>query len=199
VECDDPPSDRAEADSTGALLDRACAGDIGARDTLCGDCRQIAYRLLCRRVSHPVADDLAQDAALRFFKSLNRFDLRRSSLRTWVCKIAINCLNDYFRGDKRRREVPLNSQNFAATKTEHADLLDALARLPDDLKSVLELKFFDGLSSAEIAECLDCPESTVKSRIHTAKQKLADVLGGVRKKGSQGRYRAAVSPSGESS
>lgn len=174
---------RAEPDD--ALVDRAGAGDADALEVLL---RRHYDRVLavCRRVTANAtdADDAAQQALIAITRGIARFD-RRSSFTTWIHRIAVNASLDELRRRSRRPAVALpdsladRSDRFAvdARIADQVDIDRALATLPDDYRIAVVLRDLADLDYAQIAEVLDIPPGTVRSRIARGRAALAHQLG----------------------
>jgi len=122
------------------------------------------------------ADDLLQETWVRVARGAPSFDVRRRA-RPWLYGIAANLARDLARRRSVRRRaaelersVPPEPPRFRPL--ERLELRDRLARLPDRLREVLVLRFFDDLDEAEMAEALGIPKGTVKSRLHGAIREL---------------------------
>lgn len=147
---------------------------------------------VCRRIagSSKDADDAAQEAMISIVRGLSRFD-GRSAFTTWIYRIATNAALDEIR--KRNRRPALHSvrddDGFAPdvadplserTVESVADRIaidGALAELPDEYRAAVVLRDVCDLDYAEIAEALDIPVGTVKSRIARARSLLVRRLG----------------------
>ena len=144
---------------------------------------------VCRRIAGGTrdADDACQEALIKIVRNLPRFD-GRSSFGTWAYRIATNASLDELR--KRQRRPGLHAVD-EAHRPEHADpaahehtdrfpdrlvLDDALEQLSEDLRIAVVLRDVADLDYAEIAEVLDVPVGTVKSRISRGRAALAAVL-----------------------
>lgn len=139
------------------------------------------------------ARDVVQDAFLKAYGSLDRFE-GRSSFYTWLHRIVMNlCLDRKRRerssrrvewSDEVEREAPADSESPSSPDPEvalerselRAQLSRAIALLPEDARRTLELREIDGLSYQEIAECLGVPKGTVMSRLHYARRRVRQVL-----------------------
>jgi len=123
------------------------------------------------------ADDLLQDTWMRVARGARSFDSARL-VRPWLYGIAANLARDLH----RRRAVRLRAVqqgNIGAGESapmfrpvERIDMRERLARLPERLREVLVMRYFDGLDEAEMAKALDIPRGTVKSRLHGALRAL---------------------------
>jgi len=147
---------------------------------------------VCRRVAGGTrdADDACQEALIKITRNLPRFD-GRSSFATWAYRIATNASLDELRKRKRRPalhsvggdEGDLRSEivdPMAEKRLQHVSdrliLDEALAGLPDDLKAAVVLRDVADLDYKEIAEALEIPVGTVKSRIARGRAALAKSL-----------------------
>lgn len=134
------------------------------------------------------AEDVMQDTYVRAFGHLHEFE-GRSRFSTWLTKIAVH--EAFARLRKQRRLEPLDAHTEGSSMSTQPEtspeqqasdaemrvvLESAIARLPDDFRSVFVLRAVDGLSGAETAECLGIPEDTVKTRLHRARGRLQEML-----------------------
>ncbi len=156
---------------------------------------RFAYRLLG---SPAAAEDIVQETFLQVHLSMERFDVSRR-FRPWVFTIAANKARDYLRSQKRRPEVPLDAVADGSSdgSASFSDLLSgrsvgpavALEReerssrvrqlveqLPLHLKEVLVLGYYHGFAYKEMANVLDVPIGTIKSRLHSAVAKMGDLI-----------------------
>ncbi len=144
----------------------------------------IAYKFVGR---HDEAEDLTQDVFLKLFKSLNTFD-RRANFQTWLISVSRNLCIDHYRSVRKERETinrdvdaselkpasPTQSPYAALEQRDRVELLRlALEQLAPSLKTAVMLRDIQELSYHEIAERLDLPEGTVKSRINRGRTELA--------------------------
>lgn len=186
------PERQQEADADFDVVKRVQAGDVAAFDQLMRKYRErlfgIVYNLTSNRED---TADLVQDAFIKAFQSINRFQ-GQSSFFTWLYKIAVNTTLSHLRKNKLRtffslekvQEDGTTAEILAKlTDTSGADrdaylrelqekLNEALQKLSIKHRTVITLFEIDGLSHAEIAEVMDCSEGTVRSRLHYAKQFL---------------------------
>ena len=149
------------------------------------------HRFAGRRLGDQMADDVVGETFLAAFRRRKRYDLRRADARPWLYGIAANVI-----GKHRRAEVRM-LRAFARTGVDpvaagHADLVDsricaaavqrdlaaALAGLPAGDRDVLLLIAWADLSYEETAAALGIPVGTVRSRLHRARRKVREALGG---------------------
>ena len=184
-----PPDDR-------TLVHAVQGGDRAALDVLLRRHYDRVYAV-CRRVTGNDADaaDAAQEALLAIVRGLARFD-GRSALTTWIYRIATNASLDELRR-RRRRPMPAGPEGDGSSvdghgeRSEHidhrasaridavADRLEidvALLALPVDFRTALVLRDVGDLGYAEIAEVLEIPIGTVKSRIARARSALVAIV-----------------------
>jgi RNA polymerase sigma-70 factor (ECF subfamily) len=122
------------------------------------------------------ADDLLQETWVRVARSAKSFDTARR-FRSWVYGIATNLARDLFR---RRTTKQRALRTLAGSppampgvdSVESGELRDQIAKLPEGMRAVLLLRYYEGMNEAEMAEALDIPSGTVKSRLHAALRKL---------------------------
>ena len=149
------------------------------------------HRFAGRRLGDQLADDVVGETFLAAFRRRKRYDLRRADARPWLYGIAANVI-----GKHRRAEVRM-LRAFARTGADpvaagHAELVDsrvcaaavqrdlaaALAVLPAGDRDVLLLIAWADLSYEETAAALGIPVGTVRSRLHRARRKVREALGG---------------------
>lgn len=170
---------------TDAELIKGCKrGDREAQHELYVHTSDKIYRLLLRMTRNPdAAFDLAQDAYLRAFSRIEQFN-GDSSLGTWLYRIAVNEALQFMR---RRDTLPLLSEaspleastpNEGERNTTRMDVKAALDLLDTRDRTILILRYQEGLDYREIAEVLDCAAGTVASRLNRARDRLRQVLGG---------------------
>jgi RNA polymerase sigma-70 factor (ECF subfamily) len=134
-----------------------------------------------------MAEDLVHDVMMEVWRAAASYDVARGSVRTWMLVRLRSRALDRLRAARTRREEPGEPQHAAADEAEDP-LLEpdrrairrALAELPPEQREVLELAYFQGLSSSEIAERMGSPLGTVKSRTAAGLAKLRSALDGAR-------------------
>lgn len=166
------------------LLARARQGDLPAFEEVVRRYQRRVYGVALRIVrSHALADDVAQEAFVKAWRSLDRFELGRP-FGPWICRIAANQAVNHVRSP-RSREDPLpeghaevrasqGSPLDAVLDREAQQVLDAaLETLPAEQRAVFVLRAVEEMSYAEIAETLGLSPGTVMSRLFRAREKLA--------------------------
>ena len=169
---------------------RLKSGDIGGLDDLVDIYYVQAVRTAYLVLQNPTqAEDVVQGAFLRTYERIDQFDSSRP-FGPWFLRGVVN--DARMVGRKQERTVPLESDTnyhqdlLAGNEPSPEELLIAaetneaiwqvLDGLSVDQRAVIVRRYYLGLSEAEIASELDCPPGTVKSRLHTARQKLRDLL-----------------------
>jgi RNA polymerase sigma-70 factor (ECF subfamily) len=150
----------------------------------------IVYRILRNRQD---TEDIAQIVFTKAYFAINSFDCR-SSILTWMCRIAVNECYSYLRKRRVRRAFENDSgaddlyadenrfgaspQPSADSRTAARDLLHKLlARLPEEDRVLLVLKEVEGHSVGELAQMTGATESAIKTRLFRARQKLVEAAG----------------------
>jgi len=160
--------------------DRQCAermraGDTGALEELYDRYGDLLYSLAVRIVGRPAeAEDVVQEAWLQIWNSAARYDASRGPVAAWLVTVARSRAIDRLRklGSRSRAETaagldppaPAEDASAGASQRLIRDrALAALASLPPQMRQVLELAYFGGLSQTEISSRLGVPLGTVKS------------------------------------
>jgi RNA polymerase sigma-70 factor (ECF subfamily) len=177
------PAERDEA----FLLARARGGDLAAFEEIVRRYQRRVYGVALRIVrSHAAADDVAQEAFVRAWRSLDRFEIGRP-FGPWVCRIAANLAVNHVRSPLAREDpLPEDGERTAAPASDPlGSLLDAeaqevleraLGSLPAEQRAVFVLRTVEEMSYREIAEALGLSPGTVMSRLFRARERLARSL-----------------------
>ena len=173
------------------LVRRVKAGDTSAFDLLVQKYQHKVINLVGRFVSdQSECQDIAQDAFIKAYRAIDSFR-GESQFYTWLYRIAANTAKnhlasrarkspnyavdvddaEHFDGESGLKEYA-NPENMLLTDEIRATVFRAIENLPDDLKSAITLREIDGLSYEEIAEVMDCPIGTVRSRIFRARDAI---------------------------
>jgi RNA polymerase sigma-70 factor, ECF subfamily len=150
-----------------------------------------ALRELLRRYERPLShfiyrhtggrdvEDLYQETWLRVVQHAARFD-RGRRFSTWLFQIAVNLCRDWHRRpppDALQLPERVASDDRPAVEAR-VDAVRLLATLPQAQREVVLLRYYQDLTEDEVAQILDCPKGTVKSRLHNALARLAAVVKG---------------------
>jgi len=172
-------------DDDADLAARASRGDRRALEELL-DRHADRVHALCRRVIAHREDalDATQEAMIAISRGIDRFD-GRSAFTTWLYRVVTNAALDELRR-KQRRPEPVDVTEYDRrqagpsldhTVSERVDIDAALATLPTDFRVAVVLRDLADLDYAQIAEVLDIPPGTVRSRIARGRVLLAAALG----------------------
>jgi RNA polymerase sigma factor (sigma-70 family) len=169
------------------LLDLWRAGDRDAGNTLFERYFEPVCRFFTNKVHHNI-DDLIQKTFLGCVEGRDRFQ-KQASFRTYLFAVAHNVLRAHFRERRRGAEdQPLDlgtrssddltpsPSSVLAIHQEQRLLLEALRRIPLDYQLVLELYYWEDMAAPELAQVLNLPEGTVRSRLRRAKEALSEKM-----------------------
>lgn len=164
------------------LVERCRNGDSAAFEPIVERYQRLLFTVALRMLGdHDEASDAAQNAFVKAYQKLDTFDQSRRFF-SWIYRILLNeCLN--FRRDRHPHEqltpelATVGSPVELLEATERRRRVQAAVRaLPIEQREVIVLRHFTELSYEEIAEVLRVPAKTVKSRLHTARQRLSQML-----------------------
>jgi RNA polymerase sigma-70 factor (ECF subfamily) len=139
------------------------------------------YRLaLCRLQSRADAEDVYQDVFLRLLEQPDRH-WDGEHLKAWLIRATVNRCADLGRFRLRRPVLSLEEVPEIARPADDpaSELWEAVARLPEKLRTVVHLHYAEGYKTDEIAAMLGVPAATVRTRLRRARKKLKDLLGGI--------------------
>ncbi len=137
----------------------------------------------------PLAEDVTQDVFLKIWQSLERYDPAKAKVNTWMSRIARNRAIDLLRkrkplqgqvywGDAHEWEPVTGvtpEERVALRMTRHR-VVEALAQLPEDQREALAMAYFQNMTQQAIADALNEPLGTIKTRIRLGMQKLRGLL-----------------------
>jgi len=178
------------------LVKRVQKGDKGAFDLLVLKYQHKIVNLVMRYVRDPeLALDITQEAFIKAYRALPRFR-GDSAFYTWMYRIAVNTAKNHLAAQRRRpMNVELDMQDpeqydlhaklketdtpeGVALSNELKDLVErAIAALPEDLRTAIILRELEGMSYEEIAQTMECPVGTVRSRIFRARDAISKKTG----------------------
>lgn len=147
------------------------------------------YNFALRRVGNiHDAEDITSTVFEKVLANIGNFDSDKASFSTWIYRIAINSITDYFRGRARRREASLDEATYdggsgAPAGVERLEkyivLIELLEELPGKYKQAIALRYFGGLRVLEVAEVLGISETAASKRILRGLDELKKmVMGG---------------------
>ena len=170
------------------LLQRINAGDQQALSTFYQQFANLVYGLAMRVAQNPtLAEEITQDTFLKVWNQAHRWDPERGSVTTWLMTITRYTAIDRLRKEKSRAPwtaIDLDDVlGFLGKDSPFDDpawhdgrlIRSLIQQLPPDQQQALELSFFSALSHTEIAEQLQLPLGTVKSRVRRGLQNLRDL------------------------
>jgi RNA polymerase sigma-70 factor, ECF subfamily len=178
------------------LVKRVQKGDKGAFDMLVLKYQHKIVNLVMRYVRDPeLALDITQEAFIKAYRAIPRFR-GDSAFYTWMYRIAVNTAKNHLAAQRRRpMDVELDLQDpeqydlhakLRETDTPEGVTLGkelketverAIAALPEDLRTAIVLRELEGMSYEEIAQTMECPVGTVRSRIFRARDAIAKKVG----------------------
>jgi RNA polymerase sigma-70 factor (ECF subfamily) len=178
------------------LVERAQAGDKHAFELLVVKYQRKLARLLSRFIRDQAeVEDVAQEAFIKAYRALPTFR-GDSAFYTWLYRIGINTAKNFLVSQGRRAPTSTGFDAEEAETFDDADALrdlntpesalltkeigqtvnDAVGSLPEELRTALTLRELEGLSYEEIAQVMNCPIGTVRSRIFRARETVAEKL-----------------------
>lgn len=173
------------------LMSLAQRDDLEAFELLYERHKRVAYSLARRIVGGDGnADDVVQETFISVWRSIERYDAKKASVRTWLMRIvhrrAIDNLRSQTVHSKRRADgedlldgvvSDEPSPDSQALQQELSDnVRGVLVELPSEQRAVIELAYFNGFTHSEIAEILDEPIGTVKGRMRLGLEKMRGAL-----------------------
>lgn len=120
--------------------------------------------------------DIVQDTIYKAFLSIKQLK-EPHYFSTWITKILINTALDFIRKNNRLNTIPFSdverfNMSHKLNIVDKLDLVEAIDRLEEQYKTVIILRYYKDLTIKQIGETLECPEGTVKARLHRAINKL---------------------------
>lgn len=170
------------------LLKRAKEGDRKAIEQICSDMWEPLYRFIYFRVQNrEEAEDITQETYVKTLSYWQEHQAPRENLLGFMKTVALNVLRDRWR-QKKRRGIPVNFEDINPEETANEDhqkavvqrlqLENALAKLSEDQRIVLDLRIIKGYSVAETAKVVGKTEAAVRTAQYRALQALAQIMNG---------------------
>jgi RNA polymerase sigma-70 factor (ECF subfamily) len=178
------------------LVERAQRGDKRAFELLVMKYQRKLARLLSRMVRDPAEiEDITQESFIKAYRALPQFR-GESAFYTWLYRIAVNTAKNYLVARGRRAPTTTEFNAEEAEGFDDAELLRDIATpeaelqtkqiaaavnkavdaLPEELRTAITLREIEGLSYEEIAQMMDCPIGTVRSRIFRAREAISEKI-----------------------
>ena len=177
-----------------ALVRRAKKGDYRAFDLLVLKYQSRVVSIAFKFVKEiHLAEDISQESFIKAYRSIESFR-EESAFYTWLYRITANTAKNYLVSKGRRKESSISelsiseNEDFFELPTNDSPeqilmaqslkdtIYDALSGLPEDTRTALSLREFEGLNYEEIAEIMNCPVGTVRSRIFRGREALENLI-----------------------
>lgn len=183
------------AESDKLLVARVQKGDKRAFDLLVMKYQYKVHAIVSRYIKDfDEVNDVVQEAFIKAYRALAKFR-GESAFYTWLYRIAVNTAKnylvaknrrppasdvdaeeaDFYEGSERLRDID-SPENLLYRDELETAVDQAIKNLPEDLRTAVTLREFEGLSYEEIAEVMDCPVGTVRSRIFRAREAIDEKI-----------------------
>ncbi len=184
-----------KASSDEALVKRVQQGDVNAYNILVIKYQHKVAQIISKFVGNSAdVNDVAQEAFIKAYKAINNFR-GESSFYTWLYRIVVNAAKTYLESNsKRKNHIDVDSEEFQSidsqgvlTSKETPDkiiesqelqqvILSAMKELPEELRQAIMLREVEGMSYEDMADLLQIPIGTVRSRIFRARQFIEEKM-----------------------
>lgn len=168
-------------------------GDVDALEALYDRYARAVFSFAVRIVRDgQIAEEVLQEAFMRSWQQSGRFELNRGNYASWLLSITHNLAIDELRRSQRRPQkadmvditdvlrsevdTTVNIEEAAEATELRGRIKEAMSRLPESQRRVIELAYFEGLSQREVAAFLNEPLGTIKTRMRLGMQKLKELL-----------------------
>lgn len=167
-------------------VQQVLAGDKQAYAHIINKYKNQLYATILRMTKNPQdAQDLIQDAFIKVYRNLDKYD-RSGSFAGWLYRVSINHCMDEFR-KKRFATVQVEIDDEMSVNPNHPELVflkkeksrqleRLIATLPEDERLIILLRYVNDMSYDEIGELMEVPLSTVRNKLHRAKKKMRDTV-----------------------
>ena len=184
-----------KASSDEAIVKRVQQGDVSAYNILVIKYQHKVAQIISKFVGNSAdVNDVAQEAFIKAYKAINNFR-GESSFYTWLYRIVVNAAKTYLESNsKRKNHIDVDSEEFQSidsqgvlTSRESPDkiiesqevqqvILRAMNELPEELRQAIMLREVEGMSYEDMADLLQIPIGTVRSRIFRARQFIEEKM-----------------------
>ena len=132
-----------------------------------------------------IAADVVQETFIKIWKKIGSFDRAKGTFFTWILNIARNTAIDKYRKISKVSTIPiqasenivdLGNEEKSSQKTDHIGIKDLLKALPEDQQEIIEYLYFKGFTQVELADELNIPLGTVKTRSRAAIKNLKELF-----------------------
>jgi RNA polymerase sigma-70 factor, ECF subfamily len=183
----DPAAQRLSGWETGTRA-RLCAGEEAALGEVYDQYSSFVFGLAQRVIGDArAAEDVSQEVFLYLWEHPEAFDPARGSMRTWLGTLTHRRAVDHVRREEARRRRALREASRRPTTVPDVDevatalvtaerVRAALDVLPPEQRACIDLAYFGGLTYRQVAEALEIPEGTAKSRLRLGLRRVAEVL-----------------------
>ena len=150
----------------------------------------LAFRICC---NHEEAEEAAQDAFLKAYRSLKGFEMK-SSFATWLYRIVFNTAISYVRNKKKRmlslEDFPVDATDFTGTDISEEEAVKeyrnalinfALQKINEEERGLISLYYYEEMSTGEISDFTGISKSNIKVKLFRARQKMLDIIEKVEK------------------
>lgn len=178
--------------SDNKLVERCLQGDDSAWESVVTSYGKRIYNMSYRYTNRmDEAEDLTQEILIRVYQNLKSYRAESGAFQNWILRVARNLIIDHYRQVRRYPQtggseeletmnvsddrIP-NPQRAAEQGEASRFLQDGLQSLPPELKEAIILRDLEGMAYSDMAELLNVPEGTVKSRINRGRLELARLL-----------------------
>lgn len=169
------------------LVNRLKSGEKSAFEALYNSYANNLYGIVMKVVrTDPPAQDVIQEAFIKIWKNVSAYNNSKGSIFTWMLNITRNTAIDKLRSAEYKSEIrnydvqnysdSVNINHHKEPSFEHIGVQEILLKLKSEHKEIIDLAYFEGYSQSEIAEKLNIPLGTVKTRVKLAMQHLREIL-----------------------
>lgn len=168
---------------TSQLVEGLIRNDRKAYDELYGNYASKLYGIALHITQKKdIAEDVLQETFIKIYKNVHKFDDSKGTFFSWILNICRNGAIDKIRYGKESRKIQFDSLNVNIStdtnpeiKRANAELWEVLDKLDDEHKEILKLSYYYGFTHPEIAEKLNLPLGSVKSKIRIALRELRKI------------------------